>query len=90
MLLTEEAATPPVRETLLTAGAEFHVYLVPNGTIPFCPFVGVTLNGNPLQTVVLIGVITAFGSTYTITVKVLPTQVPGAGAVGVTVYVADC
>jgi hypothetical protein len=65
-----------------------HVYNVFAGTIPFLIFVGLTSNDAPLHIVVLISVITAFGFTNTTTVNVAPTQLPGAGAVGVTVYTA--
>ena len=75
--------SPPVKDAVLKDGND-QVYFVPNGTIPFVPLTGVTLNCTPLQTVVLIGVITAFGFTYTTTVKDAPSQLPGAGAVGIT------
>jgi hypothetical protein len=65
-----------------------HVYNVFAGTMPFLISVGLTANDAPLHIVVLISVITAFGFTYTTTVNVAPTQLPGAGAVGVTVYTA--
>jgi hypothetical protein len=78
---------PPVNDTLDTTGP-LHVYFVFAGTIPFLMSVGLTSNDAPLHIVVLISVITAFGFTYTTTVNVAPTQLPGAGAVGVTVYTA--
>ena len=60
------------------------LYEVPAGTIPLVILVGVTLNNNPLQTVVLIELITAVGLTVTNTVKVAPIQFPSV-ALGVTV-----
>jgi hypothetical protein len=78
---------PPVNDTLDTTGP-LQLYNVFAGTIPFLILVGLTSNDAPLHIVVLISVITAFGFTYTTTVNVAPTQLPGAGAVGVTVYTA--
>ena len=51
--------------------------------MPFVTFTGVTENTAPLQTVVVIFVITGFGFTVTVTVKSLPKHVP---EVGLTVY----
>ena len=62
MLVTNAAPKPPVSETLLVLGP-VHVYFVLAGTMPLMPFAGLTSNDKPLQIVVLIGVITAFGST---------------------------
>jgi hypothetical protein len=39
----------------------FHLYVVPIGTIPFAPLVGVTRNNTPLQVTALIAVITGVG-----------------------------
>ena len=78
---------PPVNDTFDTTGP-LQLYNVLAGTIPFLILVGLTSNDAPLHIVVLISVITAFGFTYTTTVNVAPTQLPGAGAVGVTVYTA--
>jgi hypothetical protein len=74
---------PPVKEALLIVGSD-QLYVVPTGTIPLVILVGVTLNSNPLQTVALIGLITAVGLTVTSTVKVAPIQFPSV-AVGVIV-----
>ena len=52
------------------------------------PFVGLTSNDAPLQIVVLNELITALGFTYTNTVNAAPSQLPGAGAVGITLYTA--
>ena len=65
------------------------VYLVLKGTTPFVPFTGVAVNGAPLHTVNAIGVIAGTGFTFTVTVKVFPTQLPNkVDEVGVTVYMA--
>ena len=56
------ADCPPVSDPVLTAGI-VHVYFVPLGTMPLIPLVGVTWNGDPLQTVVLISVIKDCGFT---------------------------
>jgi hypothetical protein len=66
-------------------------YVVTNGvdgTIPFTPSTGVTRKGNPLQIVVLIPVIDAFGNTPTFTVNVAPTHEPALR--GTTWYVIVC
>ena len=64
------------------------VYVVPDGTIPFVPLTGLTVNNTPPQMVVLIGVITAVGLTVTVQVNVAFT--PHKVDVGVTIYVAVC
>ena len=76
---------PPVMPPV-TPGTP-QLYVVPDGITPLVPFVGVTLKNTPLQVVVLIGVILAYGLILTVTVNVAPVQVPDNG---VTVYVAVC
>ena len=49
-----------------------HVYLVPPGTIPLVPSVGVNVKVNPAQIVVVIGLIAATGFTVTVSVNVAP------------------
>jgi hypothetical protein len=68
---------PPV-----TVGA-LQLYVVPAGTIPFVPFVGVALNNAPLQLVAVIALITAVG--FTVTVKVNVPFAPHNGVVGVII-----
>lgn len=63
--------------------------MVPAGTVVNgAPSKGVTENEVPLHICWFWGGITAIGVTATVTVKGLPTQVPAAPDVGVTVYVA--
>ena len=78
-------SAPPVIAPV-TVGA-LQLYKVPAGTIPFVPFVGVTVNNTPLQVTPVIAVTLAVGLTVTVTVNVVPVQVPD---IGVTVYVAVC
>ena len=59
---------PPVNPPV-TPGA-LHAYTVPAGTIPFVPFVGVTLNNTPSQLIAVIAVIPATGFTVTVNVNV--------------------
>ena len=66
----------------VTVGA-LQLYKVPAGTIPFVPFVGVTVNNTPLQVTPVIAVTLAVGLTVTVTVNVVPT--PQLTVVGVTV-----
>ena len=49
------------------------------------PLAGLTVKVDPLHTVVVNAGITGVGLTVTVTVKVDPTQAPGAPDVGVTV-----
>jgi hypothetical protein len=63
----------------------FQVYFVANGTIPSLSFSGVTLNVTPLHVTVVKATISGVGFTYTVTVNILPTQVPDFG---ITLYVA--
>ena len=72
--------TPPVIPPV-TVGAD-QLYNVPAGTIPFVPFVGVTVNNIPLQDDAVIAVIADTGVTLTVTVKLAPA--PQLTVVGVT------
>ena len=74
--------TPP--ENPVPVGV-VQVYVVPEGTVPFAPWVGETLNATPLQIVEVIALILAIGLIVTVTVKVFPVFPPFTG---VTVYVA--
>ena len=67
---------PPVK--LSPVGAD-QVYTVPVGTMPLVTSVGVTLNSNPLQIVVLIGVTIALGFRLTVKENADPTQLPEVG-----------
>ena len=69
--------TPPVNPPV-TAGAD-QLYNVPEGTIPLVPFVGVTVKLVPLQITLVIAVTTAVGFTVTVTVNVVPLQLPETG-----------
>ncbi len=73
MLTARVAPFPPVTDKVLTEG-ELQVYLVLAGTMPFSKLAGLTSNGYPLHTVVLIALITAFGFTNITAEKVAPTQ----------------
>ena len=75
------APAPPLKSEPLGA---FHAYLTFDGTTPFTPSCGVTINGAPLHTVVLIALITGFGSTVTTTLNAAPVQYTVAG---ITEYV---
>jgi len=68
---------PPVKPPV-TLGA-LQLYVVPAGTIPLLPLVGVALNCTPLQVIAVIALITAFGLTVTVTVNVAPVQLPVNG-----------
>ena len=76
---------PPVIPPV-TLGAD-QLYKVPDGTIPFVEFTGVTLKNTPSQLTAVIAVITAVGFKVTVTVNVEPVQDPD---IGVTIYVAVC
>ena len=69
--------TPPVIPPV-TAGAD-QLYNVPEGTIPFIPSVGVTVNVTPLQVTPVIAAIDTLGFTVTVTVNVAPVQLPDNG-----------
>ncbi len=62
-----------------------HVYVVPTGTIDPFPLVGVPEKAVPEQMVGVVFGIRGFGLTTTVMVNVLPTQLPVAPEVGVTV-----
>jgi hypothetical protein len=61
--------------------------VVPDGTIPLVIFTGVTVKPTSLQTDAVIGVIAGLGFTVTVTVKLVPVQLPAAGVI---VYIAVC
>ena len=63
--------------------------MVPVGTISV-PLLGVTVKPTPLHVVAVLFAIVAFGLTVTVTVNDVPTQLPAAPLVGVTVYVIVC
>ena len=62
------------------------VYVVPAGTIPLLTLNGVAVNDPPLHIVEVMSVIEGRGFTVTVTVKLVPVQLPERG---VTVYTAD-
>jgi hypothetical protein len=68
---------PPVIPPV-TVGAD-QLYVVPDGTIPFVLLTGVTVNVEPLQTEEVIAFIAGVGFTVTVTVNVLPVQLPDRG-----------
>lgn len=68
---------PPVIPDV-TVGA-FHTYRTPEGTIPSVPLVGETKKVAPLQTSLVISLITGTGLMDTVKVKFLPTQLPADG-----------
>ena len=76
-------AVPPVIQPV-TAGAA-HEYIVPAGTIPSVISTGDAVKLPALQIVAAILLTAGFGFTKTVTVKVVPVQLP---VTGVTVYVA--
>ena len=78
---TAVALAPPVSPPV-TDGVD-QLYVVPAGTIPLIPSVGVTVNDTPLQVTVVIAVITAVGLIVTVTVKVVP--IPQLTMFGVTI-----
>jgi hypothetical protein len=78
-------ALPPVTAPAGLLTGFVHVYVVPAGTVLPLPSVGVTVKAVPLHMIAVWLVIDGFGLTVTVTVNVLPAQVPD---VGVTVYVA--
>ena len=76
-------AAPP--ENPEPDGAD-HEYVVPDGTIPFVTFTGVTVKAPPPQAVAVMALTTGLGFTVTVTVNVEPTQLPTPDPpVGVTV-----
>ncbi len=81
--LTNDADVPeaPPVSPPVTVGA-LQLYVVPAGTIPLVPLVGLTVNDIPLQVTDVIALITAVGFTVTVTVNTDPVQLP---VIGVTV-----
>ena len=77
MLVAPLPEAPPVIPPV-TDGA-LQLYVVPAGTTPLVPFIGVTVNATPLHTVAVIAVIEGCGVTVTVTVNVLPAQLPDVG-----------
>jgi hypothetical protein len=71
---------PPPVILPVTDGA-LQLYVVPAGTTPFVPFVGVALNNTPLHVIDVIALIVAFGFTVTVNVKADPTQLPVVGVI---------
>ena len=74
------ALNPPVNPPV-TLGA-LQLYVVPAGTIPFAPLVGVAVKSTPLQVTLVIAVTDATGLIVTATVNAAP--VPQLTVVGVT------
>jgi hypothetical protein len=83
IVATLSADTPPVIVPEYVGTVQ--LYTTSDGTMPLVPSVGVTVNVMPLHVTVLIGTISGVGGTYTVTVNILPTQVPDFGT---TLYVA--
>jgi hypothetical protein len=63
------------------------VYVVNAGTISPPTLLGVIVNADPLHIVAVLLAITGVGFTVTVTVKLVPTQLPASPLLGVTVYV---
>jgi hypothetical protein len=63
------------------------VYVVDAGTISPPALLGVIVNAAPLHIVLVLLAITGVGFTVTVTVKLVPTQLPASPLLGVTVYV---
>ena len=72
ILVCVNAAAPPVTPPV-TIGAD-QLYVVPAGTTPFTPLVGVTVNNTPLHVTVVIAVITAAGFSVTVNWNDAPAQ----------------
>jgi hypothetical protein len=66
------------------------VYVVDAGTISLPLLLGVIVNAVPLHIVLVLLAITGVGLTVTVTVKLVPTQLPASPLVGVTVYTTVC
>jgi hypothetical protein len=66
------------------------VYVVDAGTISLPLLLGVIVNAVPLHIVLVLLAITGVGFTVTVTVKLVPTQLPASPLVGVTVYTTVC
>ena len=82
MILAALLPVPPPVIPPVTLGA-LQLYVVPDGTIPFVPLVGVTLKNTPSQLIAVIAVIAEVG--FTVTVKVNGAFVPHKVDAGVTV-----
>ena len=77
ILLTNDICdVPPVKPDPVGA---VQLKVVPAGTIPFTPSVGVTVKVTPLQVIAVIVLITAPGLTFTVIVKDAPAQIPDNG-----------
>ena len=70
-------AVPPVIPPV-TTGAD-QLYVVPAGTTPFTPLVGVAVNNTPLHVTVVIAVITAAGFNVMVSENAAPVQLPDVG-----------
>ena len=81
MLIVLVPEAPPVTPPVVAGTV--HVYAVPEGTIPFVPFVGVIANAKPLRTVPVMAAITAVG--LIVTVNVNEDAAPQLTVVGVTI-----
>jgi hypothetical protein len=68
---------PPVRLPPVTVGV-VHVYVVPEGTIPFAPVIGTTEKNCPLQTAVVMGEGVILGLGFTVMVTFLVFAQPSA------------
>jgi hypothetical protein len=66
------------------------VYVVDVGTISPPTLLGVIVKAVPLHIVLVLLAITGVGFTVTVTVKLVPTQLPASPLVGVTVYTTVC
>ena len=66
------------------------MYVVDVGTISPPTLLGVIVKAVPLHIVLVLLAITGVGFTVTVTVKLVPTQLPASPLVGVTVYTTVC
>ncbi len=75
-----DAAVPLAPPVILpvTDGA-LQLYVVPAGTIPLVPFVGVALKAKALPVVAVIALMLALGFTVTVNENTDPTQLPEVG-----------
>ena len=74
-------------ETVPVITGAFQLYVVPAGTTPSMPLVGLATNVAPLQIALVMAFIAGLGLTVIDTVNVAPVQLPDTG---VTVYMAIC
>ena len=72
----ENCAAPPVNPV---PSGVVQVYKVPAGMIPVAVVEGSTVNPTPEQVAAVIGLMLAFGSTFTNKEKVVPVQDPETG-----------